>query len=306
MILKEKRIRNCFHPDKSKCSGKIVNSHSIQNNKFLNILAEDGKVYMAKHTFTNGELEIETQLVGRKSATTFTGFCQFHDNMFFKTIEEKNYNNEVEQNVLYAFRALVREYHAKKEAVKMMNKYSVSNEYIKYAQYGYILGVKDGERYLKKFESIFKNKLFSLLETKTIVFEENCLIAVSATISPTNDFYGNDLDNLKTFGNPAKLLFITIFPQDGKTYILLTYLKKEKKFFSFLDKQLLKKSSKQKKINLSNLIVTNCENFVISPRLWKVFSQDQKERFINTFKSTVFSNGGHTNLTQDWGFNLFL
>lgn len=45
-IMKQSHIKQCLYPDHTKCSEKIIGAHSIQNNKILKKIAENGQVYM--------------------------------------------------------------------------------------------------------------------------------------------------------------------------------------------------------------------------------------------------------------------
>lgn len=77
--LKAGHIKQCIHPDQSKCSGNIIKAHSIQNNRILNKIGRNGEVYMVKSVMTRHSFRMRFKLIGRKVATTFTGFCGLHD-----------------------------------------------------------------------------------------------------------------------------------------------------------------------------------------------------------------------------------
>lgn len=53
------KFKDCLFPDKSNCSNKIVQAHSIQRNKILNKIAENGIVlsYIALKTLFTDSLE---------------------------------------------------------------------------------------------------------------------------------------------------------------------------------------------------------------------------------------------------------
>lgn len=59
--------------------------------------------------------------IGIKAASTFTGFCNYHDTVIFSEIENKDYEESEYQNFLYAFRSCIREYVKKKESVCHIN-----------------------------------------------------------------------------------------------------------------------------------------------------------------------------------------
>jgi hypothetical protein len=65
----------------------------------------------------NDEMALHSKMKpkGRKVATTFTGFCGHHDTTIFNPIENFDYEKgNKEQDFLFAYRALAKEYHSKK------------------------------------------------------------------------------------------------------------------------------------------------------------------------------------------------
>jgi len=79
-LKRESRIKQCLHPNSDECSPNIINAHAIQNNRILIKLAVDGCVIS-----TDGLSHMifqDAQSKGRRIATTFTGFCAYHDKTF--------------------------------------------------------------------------------------------------------------------------------------------------------------------------------------------------------------------------------
>lgn len=115
-IKDENKIKECLFPDHTSCSDKIIKAHSIQNNKILQKISDDGKVYMP----ISKKMKIFQNMSswGRKEATTFTGFCGYHDNEIFKEIENNNFDYSERQKFLYVYRAFALEYHRKRENIK--------------------------------------------------------------------------------------------------------------------------------------------------------------------------------------------
>ena len=100
---KKAQFKECIYPDKSCCSEKIIKAHSIQNNKILARISDNGKVYMPA---AKPELHFQLQKeYGRKEASVFTGFCGFHDKTVFQPIEDNDFNGSKEQIFLYVYRA---------------------------------------------------------------------------------------------------------------------------------------------------------------------------------------------------------
>lgn len=301
------QVAECLYLKKTECSEKIIKSHSIQNNRILNRISENGKVFQIKAEeaiFTS-----DMSSIGRKTATTFTGFCNKHDNLIFKCIEEKNYEpGDKEQEFLFAYRAFAREYIIKKTA---KNYYK---ELIKCVGYSpHLNGVLDWTEFsireLNKIKNYFYqsliNKKFDEIETKTVKLDKEYPIAVSSIFAPEYDFNSKIINDLSNKRVPLKDLFFTIFPEENKTYVLFSFFKKESESFDYLDTQVLSKKDNEiiKKLNL--LISCHCENFVYSPNRWKRISSKEKNKFINSFLDAVPRTLEPEELMKEPEFNLF-
>ena len=114
---KSSRIKQCLYPDHSECSEKIIGAHSIQNNKVLKKISDNGEIYMPCPKADN-PFAIPTKY-GRKEASVFTGFCGYHDKVVFQAIEDNDFSGTAEQIFLYVYRAFAIEYHKKQEALEM-------------------------------------------------------------------------------------------------------------------------------------------------------------------------------------------
>ena len=151
------KFQKCIFPDKSKCSRKLIKAHSVQKSKILSLIAEKGMVIssdMIRTLVTN-----EFEKIGINSASTFYGFCGYHDSVLFSEIENKDYQATIEQNFLHAYRACAIEYVKKKVACcvyeKMINKHQDSPflQLFKNQLHGFQLGAKDLNIVLNKFSN---------------------------------------------------------------------------------------------------------------------------------------------------------
>ena len=115
-INKKCRFKGCLFPDQSSCSTLSgIKAHSIQRNKILRSISNSGKVqcFDVRNSYFNNDFS----LVGIGEASTFFGFCNYHDTKVFSDIENKDYVNSKEQNFLFAYRACAFEYAMCKYAV---------------------------------------------------------------------------------------------------------------------------------------------------------------------------------------------
>lgn len=98
-LKKHRTIKECFHHEKDECKGKIKQAHSIQKNGKLSILESNVNKNKSLYTFTNfisSENSIIEELVplGKDEASTFFGFCDYHDTTLFSEVENNKFDFE--------------------------------------------------------------------------------------------------------------------------------------------------------------------------------------------------------------------
>jgi hypothetical protein len=296
-IKRESYVKECFHND-SQCSSQIISAHSIQNNRILNKIAENGKVlcYSKNDKEQEGDLTFTLSPVGRSKATTFTGFCSNHDNKIFTPIELNNYQegNE-EQEFLFAYRALAQSYHARKRAIRLVqalkNKVGNSNPVIDIYLEASQCTLSQLERDKNSFNLALDNKKFDIVGTRVMKFQQEYHVAVSSAFTMKNDINGKTINDYSNLNIDLKHLYLTIFPQDGKTFILFSYLKKYKKYLSSTIDYISKSTVYDRKIIISNLIAIHIENLALSPIRWDLMSESDKENFQKLFNQTIRDDG---------------
>jgi len=106
--IKECTFKECVFPEKEKCSEKVIEGHSIQKSRILEEIAHNGKVMSFSSRMSYSTYDFEK--IGIRKASTFFGFCNRHDTSIFSDIENKDYEERLGQNFLYAYRACARQY----------------------------------------------------------------------------------------------------------------------------------------------------------------------------------------------------
>lgn len=323
--------KGCFHEDEN-CNEKIIKAHSIQNNKILNKISEDGCVYMIGHNIgSDYGLEVEMKPEGRKKATTFTGFCGYHDGTIFHPIENFDYTvGNKEQEFLFAYRALAKEYHSKisvkeislkcleyirnKEFDKLSTTFEnnkPSDEHIQFMNKMFLenlYGTNDStdrlERYRKDMNSFLDTSNFNQILTDVFTFNEEYHIAVSGLTFIEKDLLGNTVNDISDYNKVIYPLFITVIPQDGKTYVLLSYFERSKRRYSFIDRQIKPKDIETQKVILSNIIINYIENFAVSPIRWKNINKTRQKEIYKRFVDSSLEV--EKELVSDKTFNIFI
>lgn len=310
-ITKKCRFSECLYPDSKNCSDKVIKSHSIQL-ALLKKMSVKGMVIsfdIRKTLYTN-----EFGEIGIKSASTFTGFCNYHDTVIFSEIENKYYEESEYQNFLYAFRACIREYVKKKESVCHINNllqkfksssYSTNLEIIKKAS---ITGQNDLSSFLDLFfQEISKEKSqnFNIIKTFTFKLSYEALIVVNSVFTISNDFQGKRINNLTDTSTIPTPVFLNVFPQNKKTVILLSWFEYSDEIYNAIKKDIEELSDYEKELFFTNLILCHCENFFMSPQKYNRIGKKAKQFLVDKFIKTTGSQGNPNYLTEKPSVNLF-
>lgn len=107
----------CLHPTApAGCSGKIINSHTIQKSGPLKTIAHNGEVYSMRGSGdqiikNNGRMI--PQRKGISTVSVFPGFCEKHDNDFFEIVENGEFEINPANLFLLHYRNVCSELHAK-------------------------------------------------------------------------------------------------------------------------------------------------------------------------------------------------
>lgn len=302
--------------DENECSGKIIEAHSIQNNRFLKKISQNGYIYHFEAGITDDtKLIFDFEKKGRKSFSTFRGFCKKHDKELFQPIEDKEYLETEEQNFLFAFRAFAKEMHAKKESVlyhkSLLNKLNMKNLHLYFSECSILkneeLTLSLFNEELKIFKMALKEKKFDCIYTYKIILEKEYPIVCNSTFIPYIDANFNDVFNEEEYkkiqsGELNPNIFLNIFPENTKTYILMSCFEKDKdilkKFFQSLSDE------KYIKYKLSVLILHYAENTGFSPEyINNYFLEEEVNKIASlyekTTKNTLYDKEIKINLFKD-------
>lgn len=101
-LKKKLKRKECLHPESPDgCKGKIVKAHTVQK-AFLKAIARNNHIYAPA-----GELGLA--LRGIRQASTFTGYCAYHDDELFAPIEKRALRVNEHHSFLLAYRAMGKE-----------------------------------------------------------------------------------------------------------------------------------------------------------------------------------------------------
>lgn len=276
----------CIVPDEHGvlCGKNPIRSHSIQHKGILSLLAEDNIVYCLGET-TKGEEIFEYDLKDQgitKEASVFKCICKEHDDSLFADIEKRAFCKEPVQCFQYALKALLHSYWSK------CNDAGITKAYKEEIQIARQIA-EDQKAYkaeLDRFWEIYHTGKYQelLCQIFTINREVNSAVSTSINICRKLDgsLFGKENDNYP-------LLHITVFPTKGKSYILISSLKENEQYFKNFIHQFILMSEEAILKRFNIILPLLAENIMLSPRLVKQMSEQEKKELITIFRIETLS-----------------
>ncbi len=238
-----KSNRYCSVPKalKNKCTNKVINAHTVSKSSTLVEIADDTnhvlglKISMPALIKNKGDIYLEK--IGINQASTFKGFCSYHDKSLFSCIEDEGFTKTNEQFFALAYRAICKEVYAKSPNTEILDfiksadkgKSIISQLAIQSLANCFSLGTDTAFDELNDLKILFDDSLVSntVLDMCHVIISSNspCPVSVSSIVAPDVDFEGKkiqDLSNLKVV--PEHVIFNS-FSSDGNGYIVFSWLK---------------------------------------------------------------------------------
>ena len=294
---KRMKIRTCFHHQKDQCQGKIKQAHSIQRNGRLSIIEGDVNGNKCIYTFTSYKVSEKSTLedlvpVGKKEASTFFGFCDYHDSMLFSPIENFEFDGSDKQCFLHSYRSFAHSYHRKNEEVQLYS--DKESKYVKLLPepiaekmlIGAKMGLKDMTPFKLQLDYMIQNEIYDGLEY--FVFETQGVFpfAVSSLMSPKVSYkdypMNNHIDPDITYSQPM----ITFLPDTDKTIVILAAFEDDKKSIRLLN-ELNKLSNYHLEKAITSLVIANCENTFFSPLFWHSLTKKEQRALLAEFRDNT-------------------
>lgn len=289
-----KEFNRCLEPTLT-CRNKAIHAHSVQNSRILdNIVMNDHVSAFKRKIDKDKGPQIDYGLVGRNSATTFTGLCETHDNSIFSPIEDNVVNLKDEFHLfLLSYRVVYRELHATMEGAM-----KIQSGYIKRVELGLDPESEPSEvgmaatrsmytawithKYKREFDIAYISKTYNSICHDTFIFElDNPTIAVSSLFSIEN--HSVDNDQLR--------VALNVLPITKKqTYVVLSYREKDAAHARSVLDRVINSRGMYQKYELSRFILNHCENFVMSPLYVNLWSDKKKEIIKQYYIKTILSS----------------
>jgi hypothetical protein len=285
----------CLHPDNSQCKGDIIRAHVIQRNGGLSQIARDGHVYHFEMNLLDPASPLlQAKKKGVSSATTFTGFCSYHDKETFKPIEDNPFqNNNLEHLFLLAYRGLCRELYTKKnigvdsdpffrtlDRGKTINEQKMIQQYLDWSEAMTKAGLEDLDHQKTLYDNALLAHDFSDVQYYAINIQNTPEIMCCGTDHLRVDFNGNvlqDINDPKLKHVRLKMFSFSIIGTDSGGTIVFSWLGTNK-----LAEQLITSLHKLSEQDIPHAIVRYAfeyfENIVFSPDWWENLDKNTQQK----------------------------
>jgi hypothetical protein len=134
-------------------------------------------------------------------------------------------------------------------------------------------------KYKQVYDNIYHSNSFTKIEQECIRIERNCPLAVSSLFDLIKSIIS--LKRLE-----PKFIVLNVFPQKD-TIILLSYLRDHQKALKPHANKIITATGEDQLYLLSKTILRYCENFVISPQHFNLFSQEKIDAIKNFYLATL-------------------
>lgn len=290
-MMKKSRIKLCLY-NGCKAKGKdIINAHALQENRILSKLQVNRQIYMQDFSSKPVMLEIKKgktepffllKEVHIKDATVATCFCKTHDDAIFAKIEKPQYSLTVlndEQLFLFAYKTFSFELYNQIVVKKFFeNMFANAPQTTKkwpsvYKYRNTVLKIRDLNYYKDYFDKALKEQDYGGIETIVIEIPYRIQFANYMAIAPPFDIKGRKINYIDKVTKRMKFVFFTIFPDESKSYILVSALKEDLDTYGQYFDQLRNSPIGLIKYYINVFIPLSTQNLIISPKLWDSWSE---------------------------------
>lgn len=306
-LKKRSRVKKCMHPLKCQCSERIIGAHSIQNNRILKRISTEGNVYMPCVKNKNPFIPISKW--GRKQATVFTGFCYHHDSEIFKSIENGSFDKSQKQVFFYIYRCFSIEYHKKLENYNMLCLINKENKMdkreIKENFLGLGLALWDLDKGKKIFDKALVAEEYDIITSVIWEFDKQIKFAASGYQGLEKSLKGKAIQSINEINKNIEHIFISIFPEEKKSYCIIGWFKENDNLFYEYKKELLSLTKKERENYINNILPLITENISINPEGWDKFNEKEKKEFINRIYNGNEFLQGKSSIIEESLYDLF-
>lgn len=314
--------KECLAPEsfRGDCSGTIVLAHTVPMGSSLSNISENGHVYGYKIGFAElnktGGL-ILPRKIGVRKASSFYGFCGYHDKSIFSCVEDEPFIGSPEQCLVMAFRIASREYYAKKSAQslpsllegadrgKNVRVQRALHQFRAYQSVGLDAGLRDINNSYTELANALCNGQHDILRSVIYYFDETFPAMFAGGFAPITDLNGTLLQDLGDPSVKSEHLFVTALGTINGSAIVISWFETESAG-QILTKQLSELDTSYLPSVLLQLVVRQFENVYYSIGWYDGITQRAKKHLTALTMDGVhpFVRGGQVEIIEGLEMNL--
>jgi hypothetical protein len=285
----------CYHPlaASGTCSGKAIRAHSVRRSADLSALAVDGHVnaIVADPTaLIRSGGRLEAQLVGINKASTFTGFCNYHDTSTFAPLETRTFVADFEQCFLLFYRAWARETFTKEGSARTLSILRDTDkgrdkraqreiqEHVALHEEGLALGLQDIRWYKQILDQALLARDFSVVSAAVVWFADALPFACSGAFYPYHSIGGTRIQEFAE-DSIADAVVVTLLNEGGRGCAVLCWLEQKSGAATLFVDSVLRMPNLADA--LCRVVFTKVENVYSSPPWWNGLEAIQREELID-------------------------
>ena len=291
----------CLEPTET-CSEELIDSHSIQDSRILETLAENNHVIHI--TFDKSCISKSTKdspvmpyckyyLISIHKASVFKGLCNKHDTEIFRPIDVETLDMDNKEHVfLLTYRSVMKELSTKIKVAGM-----TQSNFLAKVDLGEISGeiptiegmyavqlyasAYEMYEYKRIFDEKYLAREFDSLYSRYLILDGNPTFATSAVFTPIEMALKED---------DEEKLCVNIFPYQGKVFVLFSCLNEDAVYLDKYVDEIFNVTDYYQKYLISKLVLRNCENTVFAPNYYNQWSQAKKDAILRFFHDTLYAD----------------
>ena len=287
------------------CEAKPIGAHSVANSRLLRAIADDGHVIYFNPARLGDAGLPELVETGRNKATVFPGVCKEHDEIFAPIDDRAYVPGDKEQEYLFALRASAREFTIRSAMVHqhraLLDELKAGTidpalgqpqpegvEFMEQFGVGFGRGLEDLEADREFFKATWDRRRFWKIDTEVVEVGQELPIVASSAFNLELDPNGNQVNDLANASATMRPFYFTLFPQDGKSYALLSWHHSHARAYEGVV-GVGKWDEEAKKVAVSNLLTGHVENFAANPTYWRALPPELAAEFERYFGMSMFT-----------------
>lgn len=294
----------CSHPHAGPetCGHRIVRAHTVQLRGGLAAIAENGHVISAKtgaQDLTKNSGVFLPREVGVRSASTFMGFCDTHDNAMFRSVETGSVRLNQESCFLLGFRAISYELFSKRAALRSVNitreldrgkpfedQCRVQQSLHAYEE-GTKRGVADCERWKKQYNTIFTSERFEEYRFVGVVYSSVLPVVGCGAFFPEYDFAGNPLQRVSYGDAPHEHVGLNLTVLNNKSVLVISWTEGYGGPAELFGRSFGSVPDKEKANVAIQLVAEHIENIYLKPSWWRSLPDTVRNALVMRMRSGV-------------------